>query len=443
MTGKGREANMRDPVKTKYIRWGVTLFSVIAASIVLAMILSRLSGISSWVANTIAAVSPVIWGLVIAFIVNPIAVFFEDTCFRLFKNRMKPRTASKLAHALSIVFTVLFTVLVIFGVIMLIVPQLTSSISVLIENGQDYYNTLEEWINTLLEDNPKIRDYVETILEKGYAFLEDWVNNRLVASAQSIMSKVASGVFSVVRWIANFLIGIIIAAYMLADKKRLLAQCRKLSAAIWKPKAEARIKRVAHKANEVFGGFIRGKLLDSTIIGILCYIGALILKLPYPILVATIVGITNIVPFFGPLIGAIPCALIILLIDPIKCLYFCIFILALQQLDGNVIGPKILGNTVGISSFWVLISITVFSGLFGVIGMLIGVPLFAVLYTIVKDLAEEQLTRKKLPTDTLAYMEPWKTSQFISDQPESHQTMLNVQEEPANPDPLSKDQPET
>ena len=434
---------MRDPVKTKYIRWGVTLFSVIAASIVLAMILSRLSGISSWVSNTIAAVSPVIWGLVIAFILNPITVFFENACHNLFKKRMKPRTAAKLAHALSIVFTVLFAVLVIFGVIMLIVPQLTSSISVLIENGQDYYNTLDSWINMLLEDNPRIRDYVETILEKGYTFLEDWVNNRLVASAQSIMTKVATGVFSVVRWVASFLIGIIIAAYMLADKKRLLAQCRKLSAAIWKPKAEMRIKRVAHKANEVFGGFIRGKLLDSTIIGILCYIGALILKLPYPILVATIVGITNVVPFFGPLIGAIPCALIILLISPIKCLYFLIFILALQQLDGNVIGPKILGNTVGLSSFWVLISITVFSGLFGVIGMLIGVPLFAVLYTIVKDLAEEQLTRKKLPTDTLAYMEPWKTSQFISDQPESHQTMLNIQEEPANPDPLSKDQPET
>ena len=396
---------MRDPERKKYYRWGLMLFTVVAASIILVMLLTRTSFLVAWISKFIRAVSPVIWGLVIAYILNPVCTFVERNLNKLFSKRMKPKAAQKLSHGIGVVASMIFALLVIFGVIMLIVPQLIDSVSMLINNGQSYYETMETWVNSLLEDNPQIRDYVENLLDQGYQYIQNWMNNRLLASAQSIMTKVATGVYSVVRWVFNFLVGMIIAAYMLGSKKTLLAQCRKLFSALWSAKVEVRAKRIAHNANSVFGGFIRGKLLDSAIIGVLCYIGAAILRLPYTVLVATIVGITNVIPFFGPLIGAVPCALLILLVSPIKCLYFLIFILLLQQLDGNVIGPRILGDSIGLSSFWVLISITVFSSLFGFIGMLIGVPLFAVLYTIVKEIAEELLSKKKLPTDTLAYYE--------------------------------------
>ena len=208
---------------------------------------------------------------------------------------------------------------------------------------------------------------------------------------------------SVVRSLLNLLIGVVAAVYILWSRDRFLAQIKKIAVAALSQERADRFFDLGRRVHKVFSGFIIGKLVDSLIIGVLCYIGALILRFPYPALIATVVGVTNVIPFFGPFIGAIPCAFLILLVDPLKCLYFIIFIFGLQQLDGNVIGPRILGDTIGISGFWVLVSITVAGSLFGFTGMLLGVPVFAVLYMLLSEIVAEKLRRKHRPVETAAY----------------------------------------
>ena len=425
---------MIDPSKRKYIRWGVTGFIVIAASILLALGLSRLSVFRAWVGGILQVFSPIIWGIVIAYILNPVAAMVEKFFAKLLGKKLKERTAKRIGHALGVIAAMLLALAVIAAVIMLIAPQVLNSIKTLVANGKSYYATLETWVNSLLENHPELKEPAETALNKAFHFLEDWIQNSLLSSVSSVMTAVTTGVYSVLKWLLNFLIGMIIAAYLLAGKERYIAQIRKINAALWNQKIASRVVEIAQHSNRVFGGFIRGKIVDSAIIGVLCYIGAAIMQLPYSILVATIVGITNVIPFFGPIIGAVPCALIILLVSPIQCLYFLIFVFVLQQIDGNIIGPRILGDTTGLSSFWVLVSITLFSGLFGFAGMILGVPVFAVIYILVKELTEERLARKGLPVETSHYYtnpqaavaeEPSAASQpeQAQDQPEPQDTV--------------------
>lgn len=404
---------MRELMKKRYFRWGLTAFVVVAASIFLAIGLSRLATFRAWLGGVMQAFTPIVWGLVIAYILNPIATKLENFVFKLCeKAKMKQKAARIIARTVSVIGAMMVALLAIFAVIMLIVPQVTTSVQTLIGNSRSYYNTVEGWTIGLFQDYPEVASIMETVLNRAYNFLQNWVENELLGTMQSIMTALGSGIYSVINWLLDFLIGLIVAAYMLAGRKRYLAQIRKLNAAVWNQKVAGWLLEFAAHANRVFGGFIRGKILDSIIIGVLCYIGALILKLPYAILVACIVGITNVIPFFGPFIGAVPCAFIILLVSPTKCLYFLIFVFLLQQLDGNFIGPRILGDTTGLSSFWVLVSITVFSGLFGFAGMLLGVPVFAVLYILVKEIAEKQLARKGLPVETEAYLNPVAVGQI-------------------------------
>ena len=395
---------MKDPVKRRYVRWGVTLFIVVAASILLAICLTRLSSFTRWLDGIYGAFAPIVFGIAIAYVLNPVAVLVErKLCGFLERRKVQPRTARRIGHVLGVVAAMLLALAFIFAVIMLIVPRLFESLRTIVANGKSYYATVEAWVSRVLEDNPEVREYADTILKKSYTVLENWIQNDLFNSMQSVVAKVTSGVFSVAKWVINFLVGMIVAVYLLAGKERYIAQIRKANAALWNRRIARRIVEIAQHANGVFGGFIRGKILDSMIVGLLCYLGVSILGIPYPVLVATIVGVTDVIPFFGPFIGAIPCGLLILLVSPVKCLYFVIFILVLQQIDGNIIAPRILGDTTGLSSFWVLVSITVFGGIFGFVGMVLGVPLFSVIYMLVKDLLEERLARKGLPVETDHY----------------------------------------
>ena len=212
---------------------------------------------------------------------------------------------------------------------------------------------------------------------------------------QNILSGAALGVLNVVVVLKNLIIGIIVAVYMLASRKRFVQQGKLVLYSIFKPRWAELIKEEAKYADKMFGGFINGKILDSAIIGVLCYIACLIFKFPSALLVSVIIGVTNVIPFFGPFIGAIPATLLILIQNPIKALWFVLFVLVLQQVDGNIIGPKILGNTTGLSSFWVLFAILLFGGLWGFVGMIIGVPLFAVIYDIIKKLVIHGLKRNE------------------------------------------------
>ena len=247
----------------------------------------------------------------------------------------------------------------------------------------------------IIASNEQLLDFIETSYDKLQANLDTWVKETLLPSMQSILSGAAVGVMSFVAFLKNLVIGLIVSVYLLASRKKFGQQGKLILYSLVKRRwADLFLEEICY-ADKMFGGFINGKILDSAIIGVLCYIACLIFKFPSALLVSVIIGVTNVIPFFGPFIGAIPATLLILIQNPIKALWFVLFVLVLQQVDGNIIGPKILGNTTGLSSFWVLFAILLFGGLWGFVGMIIGVPLFAVIYDVIKKLVIHGLKRNE------------------------------------------------
>ena len=355
----------------------------IALSIIFFFLIYRFDGFGSAISTLTGILMPFIYGAVIAYLLKPVCNTIENFLRRFIPERMKG-----LISALSIALTILLGLLIIYALCMMIIPQLITSVTSLYYTAQRNIARFVQWANHVefIESNQQIMD----LLNNAYATLNTSVDNlvktKLLPSMQNILSGAAIGVLSVVTWAKNLVIGIIVAVYMLASRKRFVQQAKLVLYSVFKPVWAGRIIEEIQYANKMFGGFINGKIMDSAIIGVLCYIGCMIFKFPSALLVSVIIGVTNVIPFFGPFIGAVPATLLILIQDPIKALWFILFVLVLQQLDGNVIGPKILGNTTGLSSFWVLFAILLFGGLWGFVGMIIGVPLFAVIYDIIKKL---------------------------------------------------------
>ncbi len=232
---------------------------------------------------------------------------------------------------------------------------------------------------------------------------QNWFRTDFMTDINQIMTNLTEGILGFLNEIFDFLVGIIVSIYVMYGRETFARQAKKIVYALFPPKKANLVLHLGNKTNEIFGGFIIGKIIDSIIIGILCFIILSIIKMPYTLLVSVIVGVTNVIPFFGPFIGAIPCSVLILLNDPMKGLYFIIFVFLLQQFDGNILGPKILGDTTGLSSFWVITAILFGGGLFGFAGMLLGVPTFAVIYYILQLVIESRLEQKNLPTNSRHY----------------------------------------
>ena len=361
-------------------------FGAIALSIIFFFFIYRYEGFGDAVSTLTGILMPFIYGTAIAYLLKPVCNTIEA-----FLRRFIPEKWNGLISALSIAATILFGLLVIYALLMMIIPQLVSSVTALYYTAQANITKFVRWANHVefVESNQFINDALNSAyraLNVNLDNLDSWIKSNLMPSMQNIVSGVGIGVLSVVTWVKNLVIGIIVAVYMLASRKRFVQQAKLILYSLLKPRWAELITDEVKYADKMFGGFLNGKIMDSAIIGVLCYIGCMIFKFPSALLVSVIIGVTNVIPFFGPFIGAVPATLLILIQDPIKALWFILFVLVLQQLDGNVIGPKILGNTTGLSSFWVLFAILLFGGLWGFVGMIIGVPLFAVIYDIIKKL---------------------------------------------------------
>lgn len=387
-----------------YFRWGITVMSIIIFGVLFFFFIFRLDAILNFLGQISSILAPITSGAAIAYLINPLVTVADKYLFAFFKRCHIPAKLSGfLAKALSITICLGLLIAGICLLFSMIVPELYSSIVKLAGDFRGYVNTIYDFINKHLENNPEILNYAEEVLNTLTNFVYNWVNNELILQVHNIMSKLSVGISWIVTLLTNVVVSLIVSVYLLVSKKRFLGQLKKLLYVICKPEKANIALSIFRQVNKIFGGFISGKLIDSLIIGVLCFIGVSILKMPYPLLISVIVGVTNVIPFFGPYIGAIPSAFLILLIDPGKCLIFLIFILALQQLDGNVIGPAILGDSTGVSPFWIIVSILVGGGLFGFLGMLLGVPTFAVIYYLVKTFSEYHLKKKQLPTDSMLY----------------------------------------
>ena len=387
-----------------YFRWGVTVITIIAFGILFFFFVFRMDSIVGFFKEICSILAPIILGAVIAYLLNPAVTVTEQYLLSLCKRfHCSAKVSSFIAMACSIALWLGLLIAGISFLFSMIVPEVYSSIVKLAGDLKIYVNTIYDFINKHLQNNPKILGYVETGLDTLINSVYSWVNNDLLIQAQNIMSKLSIGISWVVSLVTNIVVSLIVSIYLLISKKRFLGQAKKLLYVFFKPEIANVALYIFRQTNKIFGGFISGKIIDSLIIGILCFIGVTILKMPYPLLISVFIGLTNIIPFFGPFIGAIPSAFLILLIDPGKCLIFILFIFLLQQLDGNIIGPAILGDSTGVSPFWIVFSILLGGGLFGFTGMLLGVPTFAVIYYLVKNFSEFILKSKELPTDSMLY----------------------------------------
>lgn len=391
----------------KYLHWGITAFLVIAASVLFYMALKNFGLLASGVGKLTNILSPFIWGLVITYLLTPLMRKLEGRIFRPFAAKLYKKSrrsdGSKLARGLSVLCSEIIFLLVITAVVYLIIPQIYTSLEGIVMSSSEYISRTSAWLSRLLSDYPEIMNYVTDTLSRLGNSIMEWLRTTILPELGMIVTNVTTGLYYVLMGIYNLLIGIIASVYILANVDSLSAHSKKLLYCLFTVETAEKIREGTRFVDKTFNGFIIGKLLDSAIIGLICYIVCALLKMPYALLVSVIVGITNVIPFFGPFIGAIPSALIILLVSPIKCLIFVVFIIILQQLDGNVIGPKILGNTVGINGFWVMFSIIFGAGLFGFWGMLLGVPVFVVIYTAITNAVDKKLKKSGLPTDSKEY----------------------------------------
>ena len=392
----------------KYLYWGITAFCVIAAAILFYMLLDKLPSIRAWIAKLLGILSPFVWGLVISYLLAPMMRVMEKAWFiplgaRLFR-RNKPG-ARRFGRALSVLVSILIFLAILTALVYLILPQLYRSLAMIVDNSQTYMANLTAWAERLLEKTPEIEAYVTDVMGSANQRVLDWLQSSVLPSLGSFVTNLTTGVVVVLKGLYNLIIGIIVSAYILGNLEKCAAGAKRLLYSVFTVEAAEKLREGVAFTDRTFMGFITGKLLDSAIVGLICYIVCAVIKMPYALLVSVIVGVTNIIPFFGPLIGAIPSAIIILMVSPIKCLIFVIFVIVLQQVDGNIIGPKILGNTTGINGFWIMFSIILGAGLVGFWGMLLGVPVFVVIYTLLNKLISRKLKRSDLPTELEDYLE--------------------------------------
>ena len=390
----------------KYLYWGMTAFCVIACSILFYMALAYLPVIGTALKSLARILSPFIWGLIITYLLAPLYKGLYQGFFLPLTEKLsgkKKKTSPKLAKALSVLLSIIVFLAMITALVYLIIPQLYSSIETIVNNSPGYIDKLSEWSKNTLANYPELRDFVIEKFEEINTNLFTWIRDTILPGLGSFVSNITAGVYYFLRAVYNIVIGIIVSAYLLSNMESASARAKRLCYCVFGVEWAEKIRRAIRFTDRTFMGFINGKLLDSAIIGLICYVVCAILKMPYALLVSVIIGVTNIIPFFGPLIGAIPSAFIILLVDPLKALIFVIFIIILQQVDGNIIGPKILGSSIGINGFWVMFSIILGAGLFSFWGMLLGVPVFVVIYTGITILVERKLKKRSLPVDPEDY----------------------------------------
>lgn len=379
----------------------VSFYTVItfAICLFLVVIVQKFSAISGVLASFANVIAPVTWGIVIAYIVNPMMKFFERVFGKCFERKKAHR---KLVRSLSVAFGLLTLLAVLFAIVAVLLPQVVESVIGLARNFNSYLNNFESWIYKFVEDYPDIYSFVQTQFDNLQPKLTDFINS-IVPKLGEWAIKLKDGALGFIGGLGDFVIGFIVAIYLLFSKEKFIAQMRKFVAAVLPEGGKNAVYSIAARTNKMLGGFISGKLIDSTIIGILTFICMSIMKMDFVALISVVVGVTNIIPFFGPFIGAIPSALLLLVAAPRQVIPFVIFIFILQQFDGNILGPKILGDSTGLSPFWVMFAIFVGGGMFGFAGMILGVPIFAVIYSLVRDFVNYLLERRGLSTRTLDY----------------------------------------
>lgn len=392
----------------RYLKIGITGAAILASGILCAFVLFKMPVIISVLKGITEILKPFLYGVVFAYLLAPLCNKIEEKLFQIFpKAKTKAR---RFICFIAIVISLCVAIAVIWLIIMMIIPQVWDSVMKIIQMVPQKLIVVNNWIEHMLENQPELQAYFEEFSSQAESNIDSLLNVDTIQKVQSIINSLSVQLFGVLGVVKNIFLGLLISAYLLGSRKLFGAQAGLILHGVFSDKWAKIIEEEIRYTDKMFNGFLVGKIIDSAIIGLLCFAGTFIMGFEAPAFISVIIGITNIIPFFGPFIGAIPCGLLLLLENPMHCLYFIIFIFVLQQLDGNVIGPKILGNTTGVSSFWVLFAILLFGGMWGVVGMVIGVPLFAVIYDIIRKLVYRGLRNHKRESMITDYEEKYHKS---------------------------------
>lgn len=380
---------MRDPRKQRYFYGMIAGFGAISMSILFFFLLFRLQGIGKVLSELSEILAPFIYGGVMAYLLRPLCNALEAFFQVRFAKKIK-----RFANAAAVCASIVIGILVVYALFTMVLPQLVDSVVTLWNSLPSKMEQLIGWAGTTFGEDERLVSFFDENYQNYFTDIDTWVRDNIVPQVSNIVSGVGTSVVRVVKFLYNILIGLIVAIYVLHGRKRFGRQAVLIVRSALPDRWANLVLEEARFVDRMFGGFIDGKIMDSAIVGVLCYVGCTLLRIPNALLVSVLVGVTNVIPFFGPVIGAVPATLLILIESPIKALWFLIFVLVLQQFDGNILGPKILGNRTGLSGFWVMFSIILFGGLWGIVGMIICVPLFAVIYDTVRRLVIRGLRKK-------------------------------------------------
>ncbi len=396
--------------RTQYFKWGLTAFLTVCAVLVFYDTFYQGGTLQGFLSQLASILSPVLYGFAIAYLLTPVMSWLENNIALLWKRCFKKelKRPSGALRLISILLTEAAVLFLLYLLMSVLIPQLVDSVTTLINNAESYYRNVYRWADSLLDSDNEIAVWIASLITDRYSDGMVFLTEKILPWVQKAVVPLTNGIWSGIRGAVGFafdlIVGLIVSIYLMGMKEKSLARCCKAVYACLPEKKADAVMRGTRRVNAIFSGFVRGKLLDSLIIGILCFICCSLLKLPYTPLVSVVVGVTNVIPFFGPFLGAIPSAFLILLVSPKQCLIFVVFIIVLQQFDGNILGPKILGDATGISSFWVIVAILVGGGFGGVLGMFIGVPVFACVQELVKYLMDRRLRARNMPTEAYAYV---------------------------------------
>lgn len=413
---------MKNRPNQNQITWGITIVCSAIVILIACYLLFNGKVVLSMLNEMLDSISGVTMGVVLAYILIPmlngieknfLIPIYKRLGFDVSFSKTADRKKRKQMRGIAVLITIAIFILLIYTLLIIIIPQLVSSIREIINNLPAYIRRIDDFSNSLLENNPDLQQFIDSQLDSYYATLSVFITRNIkpyLPEWQTVLKVASRSVMSGVSVIINIVVGVIVAIYVLNSKERFTTRGKKMAYSFFRENVASELISAFRYTHRTFESFIGGKIVDSIIIGFICYIGCKILKIEYPVLISVIVGVTNIIPFFGPYIGGGAGALLLILIDPIQALIFLIFVIILQQFDGNILGPFILGGSTGLSSFWVIFSIMFFGGLWGIVGWLIGVPIFAVFYAFVSRLTNHYLRKKNLSTDTsdyydLAYIE--------------------------------------
>lgn len=389
-----------------YLAPAVAAFGVVCAGLLVCFLLFNGKVLRGYLGLVLSSLRTVLVGLALAYLLNPLMKRLENLLTRfVFKGDGGEKYRGKI-RLCSVTLTIVLMLAVLFILIGFVAPQLFATLVSLGQSIPGYVDQLTDYLNS----DDRVATTLRMFLTDSSKSLTEWLDQNVLATLREWLLSLTGRLMGVVSGIASFMVGIIISVYVLCSKERFIGQSKKMLYAFLKPEHANTVLDITRKSDEIFGGFISGKLIDSLIIGLLCFCGTSLLRTPYAILVSVIVGVTNVIPFFGPYIGAVPTALLILVADWKAGLIYIVFNILLQQFDGNILGPRILAQSTGLSAFWVVFAVMLFGGLFGVLGMLLGVPVFGVIYYLVKTFVEYCLRKKGLPAESGAYEKVWSIS---------------------------------